>query len=380
MSRATSWITGVGDTPFGRLAGETPLSLMAKAATAALSEAGLPREAVDGLLCGYSGTLPHLMLATLFGEYFGLRPRYAHALQAGGATGGAMVMLAHRLVASGECRHVLVVAGDNRLSGQGRDNAVAILAQVGHHDYELPFGPTIPAYYALVASRYMHVHGVSERDLAEFAVLMRRHAALHPGAHLQAPITVADVLGSRPIATPLKLLDCCPVSDGAAALLVSAEAISPRVGIVGAAQVHPHQHVSAATDLADFGLAACAARALAEAGAAREDVDLLAIYDSFTITLLALLEETGFAPRGKAAALARDGVFGRDGRWPLNPHGGLLSFGHSGVAGGLAHIVEASRQLRGAAGTRQLRSPHLAFVHGDGGVMSSHVSLVLRRE
>jgi acetyl-CoA acetyltransferase len=255
-----------------------------------------------------------------------------------------------------------------------------MLAQVGHHDYEVPFGPTIPAYYALVASRYMHVHGVSELDLAEFAVLMRRHAALHPGAHLREPITVADVLGSRPIAAPLKVLDCCPVSDGAVALLVSAESVGARIRIAGAAQAHPHQHVSAAADLADFGLGECAGRALGEARATRDEVDLLAIYDSFTITLLVLLEETGFAPRGKAAALARDGVFGRDGRWPLNPHGGLLSFGHSGVAGGLAHIVEACRQLRGEAGARQLRSPHLAFVHGDGGVMSSHVSLVLRRE
>ncbi|HEV2551976.1 MAG TPA: thiolase family protein [Stellaceae bacterium] len=375
-----SWIAGVGDTPYGRLDGETPLSLMATAGAAALAQAGLPREAVDGLLCGYSGTLPHLMLATLFAEYFGLRPRYAHALQAGGATGGLMVMLAHRLVAIGQCRHVLVVAGDNRLTGQGRDNAVAMLAQVGHHDYEVPFGPTIPAYYALFASRYTHLHGVSERDLAEFAVLMRRHAALHPGAHLRKPITIEDVLSSRPIATPLKLLDCCPVSDGAAAVLVRSEAPDVRVRIAGAAQVHPHQHVSAAADLADFDLADCAERALGEARATHDEVDVLAIYDSFTITLLALLEETGFAPRGRAAAMARDGVFARDGRWPLNTHGGLLSFGHSGVAGGLAHIVEACRQLRGEAGVRQLREPDLAFIHGDGGVMSSHVSLVLRRE
>jgi acetyl-CoA C-acetyltransferase len=353
---------------------------MAKAGAAALAEANLPRDAVDGLLCGYSGTLPHLMLATLFAEYFGLRPRYCHALQAGGATGGAMVMLAHRLVASGECRRVLVIAGDNRLSGQGRDSAVAMLAQVGHHDYEVPFGPTIPAYYALVASRYMHIHGVSERDLAEFAVLMRRHAALHPDAHLKEPITVADVLASRPISSPLKLLDCCPVSDGAAALMVSAEPAEVRLRIAGAAQAHPHQHVSAAADLADFGLAQCAERALQQASARREDVDFLAIYDSFTITLLALLEELGFAARGKAAALARDGVFARDGKWPLNTHGGLLSFGHSGVAGGLAHIIEACRQLRGEAGARQVRAPRYAFIHGDGGVMSSHVSLVLRRE
>ncbi len=375
-----AWITGVGDTAFGRLEGETALSLMARAAGAALAEAGLERKEVDGLICGYSGTLPHLMLATVFAEYFGLAPRYAHAVQAGGATGAAMAMLGQRLVDAGECRHLLIVAGDNRLTGQGRDSAVAMLAQVGERDYEVPFGPTIPAYYALVASRYMHVHGLGEADLAEFAVLMRRHAALHPGAQFKDAITVAEVLASRPIATPLKLLDCCPVSDGAAALVVSAAPGETRLRIAGAAQLHRHQHVSAAADLADFGLADCAGRARAEAGICVEQVDLLALYDSFTITLLILLEETGFAPRGQAAALARAGVFARDGRWPLNTHGGLLSFGHSGVAGGLAHLVEAARQLAGRAGARQLRQPETAFVHGDGGVLSAHVSLVLRRE
>lgn len=375
-----AWITGVGDTAFGRLEGETALSLAARAAADALTEAGLERRDVDGVLCGYSGAAPHLTPATVFAEYFGLAPRYAHGLQAGGATGAAMVMLAQRLVDAGECRHLLVVAGDNRLSGQGRDNAVAMLAQVGHHDYEVPFGPTIPAYYALVAARYMHAHGVSEADLAEFAVLMRRHAALHPGAQFKEPITVADVLASRPVASPLKLLDCCAVADGAAALVVSAAPAGPRLRIAGAAQLHPHQHVSAAADLADFGLADCARRARQQAGIGVEQVDFLALYDSFTITLLILLEETGFAARGQAAALARAGVFARNGRWPLNTHGGLLSFGHSGVAGGLAHIVEAARQLAGRAGARQVKQPGTAFIHGDGGVLSSHVSLVLRRE
>jgi acetyl-CoA acetyltransferase len=194
-------------------------------------------------------------------------------------------------------------------------------------------------------------------------------------------VTVEDVLASRPIAAPLKLLDCCPVSDGAAAFVVSA-APSGRapVRIAGAAQFHPHQHVSQAANLAEFGLAQCADRALAEAQVAREAVDYLGIYDSFTITLLILLEETGFAPRGGAARLARDGAFDRDGPRPLNTHGGLLSFGHSGVAGGMALLVEAQRQLSGRAGPRQAGRRRTAFLHGDGGVMSAHVSLVLRRE
>ncbi|HLJ63836.1 MAG TPA: thiolase family protein [Stellaceae bacterium] len=376
-----SWIVGVGDTPCGRLEGESALSLMAKAAAASLENAGFERGEIDGLLCGYSGTMPHLMLSTVFAEYFGLKPRYAHAIQLGGATGGALTMLAGHLVAAGACERVLVVAGDNRLTGQGRDEAVKMLAQVGHHQYEVPFGPTIPAYYGLVASRYRHVHGGSDADFAEFAVLMRRHAGHHPGAHLRDPITVDDVLASRVIASPLKLLDCCPVSDGAAALVVSnkAEGRAP-LRLAGSAQAHPHQHVSFARDLADFGLQGCAEAARRQAGVGIKEVDLLGIYDSFTITVAILLEETGFAPRGQAGALAREGVFGRDGPTPLNTHGGLLSFGHSGVAGGLCHLVEVFRQMAGEAGARQLTRRKTAFVHGDGGVLSSHVSLVLRAE
>ena len=116
-------------------------------------------------------------------------------------------------------RHVLVVGGENRLTGQSRDASIVALAQVGHPDYEVPLGPTIPAYYGLVASRYMHEYGVTEEDLAEFAVLMRRHALTHPGAQFHEPITVADVMASKPVALPLKLLDCCPVSDGGAAFV-----------------------------------------------------------------------------------------------------------------------------------------------------------------
>ncbi|MGE0716364.1 MAG: thiolase family protein [Alphaproteobacteria bacterium] len=372
-----AWIVGAGDTAFGRHAGATTLDLMTRAAAAALADGGLARGDVDGLLCGYSTTHPHLMLATVFAEHFGLDPIYAHALQAGGATGCAMTMLAARLVDSGQCRTILVVAGENRATGQSRDSSVQTLAQVGHPDCEVPFGATIPAYYALLASRYMHVHGIGEADLAELAVAMRANAARHPGAHLTAPMTVADVLSSKPIAAPLKLLDCCPISDGGVALLVAAEPRPGAVRVAGAGQAHRHQHVTRA-DIDATGAVLAAGRALAEAGVALDDVDYLAVYDSFTITLTMLLEEIGFAPRGGAAHMARAGIFAPDGRLPLNTHGGLLSFGHCGVGGGMAHIAEAYRQLAGKAAARQVSGRRTAFVHGDGGVMSSHVSLVLR--
>ena len=373
-----SLITGLGLTPFGRLDGQETLQLMTRAATDALATAGLERRDIDGLITGYSTTLPHLMLSTVFAEHFGLSPRYAHAIQLGGATGFAMAMLAHLLVTSGATRRVLVVAGENRLTGQSRDAAVQTLAQVGHPAYEVPLGPTIPAYYGLVASRYMHEFGSTEADFAELAVLMRANARRTPGAQLKDPITAGDVLASKPIAAPLKLLDCCPVSDGGAAFVIERED-SGRTGIriIGTAQAHTHQHVSAAPSLTAFGAGDCTGRAMAEAGVTLADIRYAGIYDSFTVTLAILLEEIGLAGRGASGRLAREGHFSPDGAMPLNTHGGLLSYGHCGVGGAMAHLVETVRQMRGEAGDRQVTPPPLALLHGDGGVLSSHVSLVL---
>ncbi len=378
MAMPTAFLVGAGNTAFGRHEGAGALDLMAQAAQRALDNAGVPRAGIDGVLCGYATTLPHLMLSTLFCERFSLRPAYAHSLQLGGASGAAMLMLARDLVRAGRCRNVLVVAGENRLSGQSRDSAIQTLAQVGEADFEVPNGASVPAYYGLLASRYMHQTGTSEADLAELAVLMRSNAAGHPDAHLTAPVSVADVLASKPIATPLKLLDCCPISDGGMALVVSADARGEgSVVLAGAGQAHRHQHLSAMADVMQCGAAESAARAFDQAGVDRDEIEYLGIYDSFTITLAMLLEEIGFAPRGGAAQRARGGDFTATGRLPLNTHGGLLSFGHCGVAGGMAHTVEAFRQMTGQAGARQLRRPRHAFVHADGGVMSSHVSLVL---
>lgn len=376
-----AYIAGAGNTRFGRLEGYGALELMAQAAQRALDDAGMSPAAVDGVLCGYATTLPHLMLSTLFCERFSLQPAYAHSVQLGGATGGAMLMLARELVRAGRCRNVLVVGGENRLSGQARDSAIRTLAQVGDAEFEVPNGASVPAYYALLASRYMHETGLTEADLAELAVLMRSHAIHHPDAHLREPITREQVLASKPIASPLKLLDCCPISDGAMALVVSAESQrSPAVAILGAGQAHRHQHLSAIADTFNFGAREAAGRAFAEAGLQPGDIDYLAIYDSFTITLAILIEETGFAPRGGSAARVRSGDFSAGGALPLNTHGGLLSFGHSGVAGGMGHAVEAYRQLAGRAGGRQIAGRRRAFVHADGGVLSSHVSLILGRE
>jgi acetyl-CoA acetyltransferase len=375
-----SFITGVGLTAFGKHEGSSTLDLMSVAAEQAIVDAGLKREEIDGLVCGYATTMPHIMLATVFAEHFGIRPTYCHAVQVGGATGMAMTMLAHCIVDGGVARNVLVVGGENRLTGQSRDASVQALAQVGHPAYEVPLGPTIPAYYGLVASRYMHEYGVTEEDLAEFAVLMREHAATHPGAQFHERISVADIMASKPVASPLKLLDCCPVSDGGAAFVVSREPTSSfGVKVRGCAQAHTHQHVTAAPALSEFGAEIAIARARANSGLAIADVRYAAVYDSFTITLAMLLEDLGLAARGEAAARVRAGYFGRDGAVPLNTHGGLMSYGHCGVGGAMAHMVETQLQMTGRAGNRQVKDASIALLHGDGGVLSSHVSMFLER-
>jgi acetyl-CoA acetyltransferase len=376
-----AFITGAYDTAVGELPGSSCMGLHAQAALGAVADAGLNLSDIDGVLCAYSFTEPHLMLASVFCEYMGIHPGYCAAIQAGGASACIMIMQAAALVASGQCNHVLVVTGDNRLTGMSRDGVVAALAAVGHPQFERPFGISVPASYALVARHYMHEFGVTPEHLAAIAVEHRRHAGRHPKAHKREPITVEQVLASKEIASPLRMLDCCLISDGGAALVVSSKAAAADVRakpieILGAGQGHTHEHIIAAPSLSNFGCKASSATAFARAGVKPADIDVALIYDSFTITLLVELESIGFFERGEAGPAAVRGELGLKGRLPCNTHGGLLSYAHSGAAGGMFHAVEAVHQLRGRADARQVEGAKLAFVHGDGGILSAHCSLV----
>ncbi len=375
-------ITGAYDTAVGELPGSSCMALHAEAAMGAVADAGLELSDIDGVLCAYSFTEPHLMLASVFCEYLGIHPGTCLAVQAGGAIACIMIMNAAALVASGQCQHVLVVTGDNRLTGMSRDGAVAALSEVGHPQFERPFGISVPASYALVAKHYMRQYGVTSEQLAAIAVEHRRHAGRHPKAQKRDPITVADVLGSKMIADPLHMLDCCLISDGGAALVVSSRSAArdtkgKAIEILGAGQGHTHEHILAAPSLVDFGCKTSSATAFARAGVQAGDIDVAQIYDSFTITLAVELESIGFFERGQTGIAAAAGELGLGGKLPCNTHGGLMSYAHSGAAGGMFHAVEAVHQLRGQADARQVKDAKLAFVHGDGGILSAHCSLVL---
>lgn len=377
-------ITGAYDTDVGELPGSSCMGLHADAALGAIADAGLNKSDIDGVLCAYSFTEPHLMLSSVFCEYMGLQPKFNAAIVVGGATACIMVMQAAALVESGQCRNVLVVTGDNRLTGMPKGGAVETLAKVGHGQFEHPYGMSVPAAYALVATHYMNEYGVTSEQLASISVTAREHAMMNTKAHRQKPITIEDVLNSRMIASPLHVLDCCLISDGGAAIVVSAadtggDRPKASIEIMGTGQGHTHEHIMAAPSLSDFGCKQAARTAFERAGVTAKDIDVAEIYDSFTITLLVELESIGFFERGEAGPACLDGALKIGGRLPCNTHGGLMSYGHSGAAGGMFHVVEAVRQLRHEAEGRQVEDSQLAFVHGDGGILSAHCSLVLGR-
>jgi acetyl-CoA acetyltransferase len=373
-----AYVRGVAVTPFGRLPGRDSLDLQVAAAEEAVDDAGVDASDIDAVVVGYSTVLNHLMPADLFAERFGLRPAIAAGLSSGGATGVAMLAHAVRLVENGRARAVLVVAGENRATGASRADSTRTLAQVGHPAYEVPLGATIPAYYGLLASRYLWSFGLPDDALAPLPVQMRAHAAATEGAQFRDPITVEDVLASRTVASPLHLLECCPMSDGGAAFVVSAVPDARSIEVVGVGEAHRHQHLSL-LDMTNTGARAAAERAFAGTGLSPADVDVFGIYDSFSVTVAMIVEEIGMVPAGKAGAYARAGAFAVDGRYPMNTHGGLLSYGHCGVGGGMAHVAEVVTQLRGERGASGVSGASLGYVHADGGVLSAHAAAVLRR-
>lgn len=376
-------ISGVHDTQVGALPDSTCMSLHAEAALGALADAGLAVSDIDGLLTAYSFASPQLMLGGVLGEYIGLRPKVNASIAMGGMTGGLLVRHAESLVRSGRCRHVLCVTGDNRLTGMG-DKVQAALADVGHPQYEQPYGMSVPAAFAMAAQVYFHEGWLNGDHLAAVAVNQRANAALHPQSHMKKPITMDDVRKSKVIASPLRMLDCCLVSDGGAAVVVSAgetarDGRRRAVELLGIGEGHTHEHIFAAPSLVDFGCKESAADALAQAWLEHRDVDCAHIYDCFTSTLLITLESMGFYGRGEAGPAALAGEFAIGGRFPVNTNGGLLSYGSSGAAGGMFHVVEAVRQLRGECGPRQVKDAEVALAHTLGGIFSGHCSIIMGR-
>ncbi len=378
-------IVGVAETKLGKTPDQSCMQLCASAAREAAEEAGLPLSEIDGVLTVDSMTEPFRMHSVVLSEYLGIRPRYSMTNALGGATHCAMVAHAAAAIHAGLCNVVLIATSDKLVTGLSKDQAIAALAEnAGHPEFERPYGPLIPAMYALAANRYMHQYGVTEDQMAEVAVVHRRHAGLHPNAQEKSPITRDDVLNSKLIASPLRTLDCSLVSDGGGAIIMTSAARArdlsqDPVYLLGAGERHLNEFVHQAPDLTTCGAKDAGAQAFGMAGMTPADIDVAMLYDCFTITVLLLLEDLGFCGRGEAGAFVESGAIELGGTLPVNTHGGLLSHGHPGRPGGVFHIIEAVRQLRGQCGARQVADAARAFVHGNGGILSTHATLILGR-
>ena len=352
----------------------------------ALADAGLTIADVDGVACA-TGMMASVDLA----EYLGIQPRWTDSTMTGGSSFEVHVEHAAAAIAAGLCDVALIVyAATPRSGGQGMGQMSGAMASMGAEmpmlEWDLPYGFGLPAAsYSLAASRHMVQYGTTPEQLAAIAVSTRQWAAMNPSARYRDPITVDDVLASPYVAAPLHKLDCCLVTDGAGAVVLAradraADLAQPPVYVLGAATSHTHgMSISQMPDLTVTAGAVSGPAAFAMASVSPSDIDVVMIYDSFTITVLLALEDLGFCAKGEGGAFVAEGRLGPGGAQPTNTNGGGLSYTHPGMYG-IFLLVEAARQLRGGAGDRQVDGAELAVAHGCGGVLSATSTIVLGTE
>ncbi len=384
MKLADACIAGIGESRCGKVPERSALQLQSDAARAALDDAGLTLADIDGLITTPVRVEPWNMPCGVVASFLGIKPAYLSTLDLAGASGAAMIHHAAMAIASGQCNTVLCVAGQNLLTNRTRASAVQMMAESGaaHPQFEVPYGPLVASNYALIAQRHMHEYGTTAEQMAEVAVTIRRHASLNPNAHQRKPITVQEVLDSPMITSPLKRFDCALVSDGAAAAIVTSadrarDLKQKPVRLLGQGYGLSHSYVGEAPNLPYSGAVASGKKAFAMAGVTHADIDVAELYDCFTITVIIELEDLGFCKKGEGGAFVQGGRIGLGGALPVTTHGGLLSAVHPGLGGGFFHVLEGVRQLRGAAGARQVADAKLALVHGNGGTIAIHCTLIL---
>jgi len=377
-------IAGVGEAEeLGVVPGKTALQMHAEAAAGALEHANLALTDVDALFtCGLD-FMPSLMVC----EYLGIVPSYSSSNSIGGSSFVAHVHEAVLAISAGACEVALITHGETRRSNRGR----GVSPRPAHDDPWLPdwqweriYGvASPPSAYALAAARHMHEYGTTSEQLAEIAVSTRHWASLNPRALYRDPITVEDVLSSPWVVYPFHQLDCCLVTDaGGAVVLTTVDRARglgvPVVEVLGSAVAHTHHMISQMPDLTETPARLSGDVAYAQAGVRPEDVDVAELYDSFTYTVLAELEDLGFCAKGEGGDFVTGQRTAPGGDLPLNTSGGGLSYTHPGMFG-IFLLIEAVRQLRGECGARQVPDAEVALVNGMGGYLSSSATAILAR-
>jgi len=345
----------------------------------ALADSGLEKSEIDGYVSAGGGGLM-IDDAVTMAEYLRIDHRYVDGTMTGGSSFEFHVQHLAAAIREGLCDVALITYGSDQLSRMGRKLGTGGFQRPGSRvggpiQYEAPYGNSLVGAYAMHAARHMHEFGTTPAQLAEIAVGVREFATLNPHAIYRDPITADDVLNSRMIADPLHKLDCCAITDGGGALLMTTaerakDLRQPLVYVLGAAGAQTHWNVSQQPDFTTCAGAKAGPVAFGRAGLRPNDIDMLMFYDSFTITCLILLESLGFVARGEGGPFVAEGNLKRGGRFPLNTDGGGLSSSHPGMRG-IFLLIEAARQLRGQAGEAQVPNCQTAICAGSGGWLSA---------
>ncbi len=385
MGDRTPTIVGIGLSDYPKTPHLDALAHHGLAIRRALDDSGVQKSDIDGLLCFGSYGIDD---AVTMAEILGITYNYLDGTFAGGTVFEFYVQHAAAAIEHGDCDTVLITYGSDLLSKQGRNLGTQLYTsgnrQGGPLQFEMPYGSPLVSGYALAARRHMHEYGTTSAQLARVAVDARANAALNPLAMYRDPLTVDDVLASRMISDPLHMLDCCIISDGGGAVLMTtaeraADLKQTPVYVRGAATAQTHWNISAMPDFTVTAAAQSGPRAFEKAGITAADVDMLMLYDSFTITVLLLLEDLGFCQKGEGGPFLEANRLTYDGDLPTNTDGGGLSSCHPGMRG-IFLLIESVRQLRGQAGAVQVPAAEVAVACGSGGQLSCMGTVVLGKE
>jgi acetyl-CoA acetyltransferase len=381
--RGKTAVIGAGKSDVGRVPGKSVLALAAQAASAALADAGIGRDSVDGVLASAAFASPFHRFSVAFSEYFGIVPTFSNTLQVSGATAATMFNIAAAAISGGLADTILILGADSLYSGLSPDLALRAMTESRDQQYEMPFGIPVANTFAMTAHRHMKDFGTTSEQFAKVAVIHREHARLTPGAQVTAPITIEDVLKSGWVTTPYHKLDCSLISDGAAAFVVTSSdrarviAKSIPIYILGAGECYTHEHIFHMPSLTTTGAVQSSTDAYAMAKCSASDIDVAGVYDCFTGTVIMMLEDLGFCPKGEGGNFVDDGEITHGGLIPCNTHGGLLSFAHPGMPGSLFHFDEVIQQLRGKCGLRQVKGAELGLVHSLGAGFATNATTIL---
>jgi len=377
--RGSIAILGTALAGLGHAGGATEQEIIARASVQAVARSGLKMQDIDGIITS-SLTSPWWVMR--MAEYLGIRPRFSDSTMFGGSSFIADLKIAAMAIAAGECDNVLICYGSTPRSVPSSSRINQMRAELDPQPYEHPYKPFNPvSSYALAAARHMHQYGTTRRQLAEVAVAARQWAQLNPEAFSRGPLSVDDVLGAKMISDPLTVRDCCLVTDGAGAFVVTSAKRARDLHrqpayVLGTGHAHWHRQISCMPDVTVTPAVDSGKAAFAQAGLTPSDIDVVQLYDAFTINPILFLEDLGFCKKGEGGAFIEGGRIGPGGDFPLNTNGGGLSFGHPGMYS-IFLVIEAVTQLRREAGERQVAGADVALVHGNGGVLSSQATAIL---